>query len=65
MVLRILQGAGLEQDADGVRVRLGDGTRAHANWLVACDGAGSAVRRLCSIGFGGSSSVSTTSQRWA
>ncbi len=52
----ILYGAqvvGLEQDNDGVRVRLADGTTERASYVVGCDGAHSTVRRLLGIGFAG------------
>jgi 3-(3-hydroxy-phenyl)propionate hydroxylase len=39
----------------GVRATLDDGERVTASWVVGCDGAGSAVRRLAGIGFEGSS----------
>jgi len=43
----------IEQDADGVHVRLADGTEADARWLVGCDGGRSLVRRQLGIGFPG------------
>ena len=52
----ILYGAqvvGLEQDNDGVSVRLADGTTERAGYVVGCDGAHSTVRRLLGIGFAG------------
>jgi 2-polyprenyl-6-methoxyphenol hydroxylase-like FAD-dependent oxidoreductase len=44
---------GLEQDDDGVSVRLADGTTERATYLVGCDGAHSSVRGLLGIGFAG------------
>jgi 2-polyprenyl-6-methoxyphenol hydroxylase-like FAD-dependent oxidoreductase len=44
---------GLEQDSDGVNVRLADGTTERAGYVVGCDGAHSAVRRLLGIDFVG------------
>lgn len=44
---------GIEQDRDGVSVRLADGTLLRSRWLVACDGGRSLVRRLLKIGFPG------------
>jgi 2-polyprenyl-6-methoxyphenol hydroxylase-like FAD-dependent oxidoreductase len=44
---------GLEQDAGGVTVRLADGTTQRAGYVVGCDGAHSAVRRLLGINFVG------------
>jgi 2-polyprenyl-6-methoxyphenol hydroxylase-like FAD-dependent oxidoreductase len=44
---------GLEQDSDGVSVQLADGTTQRAAYLVGCDGAHSAVRRLSGINFVG------------
>src|ERR1700722_17104896 len=46
---------GVEQDEDGVRVELADGTRLRSRWLVGCDGGRSLVRRLLGIGFPGES----------
>ena len=43
----------IEQDADGVHVRLVDGTEVDARWLVGCDGGRSLVRRQLGIGFPG------------
>ena len=43
----------VEQDDDGVRVRLADGTTVDARWLVGCDGGRSLVRRQLGIGFPG------------
>lgn len=44
---------GLEQDADGVRVELADGSVLRSRWLVGCDGGRSLVRRLVGIDFPG------------
>ena len=44
---------GLDQDSDGVNVRLADGTAERAGYVVGCDGAHSAVRRLLGIDFVG------------
>jgi 2-polyprenyl-6-methoxyphenol hydroxylase-like FAD-dependent oxidoreductase len=44
---------GLEQDSDGVNVRLADGTTERAGYVVGCDGAHSAIRRLLGIDFVG------------
>ncbi len=44
---------GLEQDRDGVSVRLADGTSERARYVVGCDGARSTVRRLLRIEFAG------------
>ena len=52
----ILYGAevvGLEQDGQGVSVRLADGTVERAAYVVGCDGAHSTVRSLLGIGFEG------------
>ncbi|MCX7522689.1 FAD-dependent monooxygenase [Microbacterium sp. STN6] len=40
---------GLEQDAGGVTILLADGGRLRADWLVACDGLHSRVRRLAGL----------------
>ena len=45
----------VEQDADGVSVRLDDGSRVRASWLVGCDGASSPVRTLLGVPFEGTS----------
>jgi 2-polyprenyl-6-methoxyphenol hydroxylase-like FAD-dependent oxidoreductase len=45
--------AGLEQDDDGVTVELADGQRLRSRYLVGCDGARSAVRKLLGVGFPG------------
>lgn len=47
------QVVGLEQDRDGVSVRLADGTSERAAYVVGCDGAHSTVRRLLGIEFAG------------
>ncbi len=44
---------GLNQDADGVSVELGDGTHLRAGYLVGCDGGRSTVRKLAGIAFPG------------
>jgi 2-polyprenyl-6-methoxyphenol hydroxylase-like FAD-dependent oxidoreductase len=44
---------GLEQDEDGVTVRLADGSEQRARYLVGCDGAHSAVRTALRIDFAG------------
>jgi 2-polyprenyl-6-methoxyphenol hydroxylase-like FAD-dependent oxidoreductase len=44
---------GLTQDADGVTVDLGDGTSLRTKYVVGCDGAHSAVRRLVGVDFVG------------
>jgi 2-polyprenyl-6-methoxyphenol hydroxylase-like FAD-dependent oxidoreductase len=54
--VHIMRGAevvGLNQDADGVTVDLGDGTALHTQYVVGCDGAHSAVRRLVGVDFVG------------
>lgn len=43
----------LEQDADGVTVRLADGAEHRARYVVGCDGAHSAVRASLGIDFAG------------
>jgi 3-(3-hydroxy-phenyl)propionate hydroxylase len=66
--VRTVWGKGVErfdQDGSGVRALLksaGDGSRetVRARWMVGCDGAGSWVRQLLGIEFGGS----TFRQRW-
>jgi 2-polyprenyl-6-methoxyphenol hydroxylase-like FAD-dependent oxidoreductase len=45
---------GLTQDADGVTVALGDGAALRTKFVVGCDGAHSAVRRLVGVDFVGS-----------
>ena len=42
--------AGLQQDSEGARVELDDGTTAHSRLVVAADGAGSPTRTLAGIG---------------
>ena len=44
---------GVEQDDDGVKVELADGTRLRSRWLVGSDGGRSLVRRLLGIDFPG------------
>lgn len=44
---------GLEQDPDGVRVTVADGSQWRAAWVVGADGAGSTVRRAAGIDFPG------------
>lgn len=54
--VRVVRGAelvDLQQEADGVRVSLADGDRVRAQYVVGCDGAHSAVRRLVGIDFVG------------
>ncbi|MBP2325946.1 2-polyprenyl-6-methoxyphenol hydroxylase-like FAD-dependent oxidoreductase [Kibdelosporangium banguiense] len=54
--VEIVRGAevvGIEQDADGVTVKLADGGIERARYLVGCDGAHSAVRQLVGIDFAG------------
>lgn len=51
---------GVEQDSDRVTALLDDGRRVTAQWLVGCDGAGSAVRAAAGIGFPGE----TFTQPW-
>ncbi|HEY3555929.1 MAG TPA: FAD-dependent monooxygenase [Kribbella sp.] len=53
VVRRGVELTGLEQDATGVDATFGDGTSIRADWVVGCDGARSAVRRLTGIGFPG------------
>ncbi|MCD1144919.1 FAD-dependent monooxygenase [Kocuria sp. LUK] len=53
---RVRRGAevvGLDQDDDGVVIRLADGTHEECRWLVGCDGGRSTVRRLLGVGFPG------------
>lgn len=45
---------GLTQDAKGATIELSDGTALRARYVVGCDGAHSAVRRLAGIDFVGS-----------
>lgn len=51
---------GVEQDDDGVTVELAGGERLRARYLVGCDGARSAVRKLLGVGFPGEPSRSET-----
>jgi len=44
---------GLDQDDDGVTVRLADGGQLRSRYLVGCDGARSTVRKLLGVGFPG------------
>lgn len=48
---------GVEQDADGVTVRLAEGPPLRADWVVGCDGAHSTVRQAAGIDFPGVSVV--------
>jgi 2-polyprenyl-6-methoxyphenol hydroxylase-like FAD-dependent oxidoreductase len=43
----------LQQDKDGVTVVLGVGESVRTQWVVGCDGTGSATRKLAGIGFPG------------
>jgi 2-polyprenyl-6-methoxyphenol hydroxylase-like FAD-dependent oxidoreductase len=52
--------AGFEQDNDGVTVELTSGERLRAGYLVGCDGARSAVRKLLGVGFPGEPSRNDT-----
>jgi 2-polyprenyl-6-methoxyphenol hydroxylase-like FAD-dependent oxidoreductase len=52
-VMRGAEVVGLKQDADGVTVDLGDGTTVRTKYVVGCDGAHSAVRRLIGVDFVG------------
>ncbi|WP_328474954.1 rifampin monooxygenase [Actinoplanes sp. NBC_00393] len=51
---------GFEQDADGVTVELADGEQLRSRYLVGCDGARSAVRKLLGVGFPGEPSRNET-----
>lgn len=51
---------GLEQDDAGVTVELSDGERVRSRYLVGCDGARSAVRKLLGVGFPGEPSWTDT-----
>ncbi|QOV41336.1 rifampin monooxygenase [Streptomyces ferrugineus] len=51
---------GLEQDAEGVTVRLADGAQLRARYLVGCDGGRSTVRKLLGVGFPGEPSRTET-----
>ncbi|HEX8103280.1 MAG TPA: FAD-dependent monooxygenase, partial [Solirubrobacteraceae bacterium] len=56
-------GCGVERlhaSPSSVFARLSTGQNVQVGWVVGCDGARSAVRRLCGIGFGGS----TFAQPW-
>lgn len=50
----------IEQDDEGVSVELSDGERIRARYLVGCDGARSAVRKLLGVGFPGEPSRADT-----
>ncbi|MCW2556698.1 MAG: 2-polyprenyl-6-methoxyphenol hydroxylase-like oxidoreductase [Mycobacterium sp.] len=52
-VVRGAEVVGLNQDANGVTVDLGDGTSLSTKYVVGCDGAHSAVRRLVGVDFVG------------
>lgn len=52
-VIRGAEVAGLEQDGDGVDIALANGDRVRAGYVVGCDGAHSAVRRLLDVDFVG------------
>ena len=52
-VMRGAEVVGLKQDADGVTVDLGDGATVRTKYVVGCDGAHSAVRRLIGVDFVG------------
>ncbi len=52
--------AGVEQDDEGVTVELADGERLRSRYLVGCDGARSAVRKLLGVGFPGEPSRTET-----
>ncbi|MGW5446158.1 rifampin monooxygenase [Streptomyces asiaticus] len=45
--------AGLEQDDEGVTVKLADGEQLRSRYLVGCDGGRSTVRKLLGVGFPG------------
>ncbi|MFB9238259.1 FAD-dependent monooxygenase, partial [Plantactinospora siamensis] len=51
---------GVEQDDDGVTVELAGGERLRTRYLVGCDGARSAVRKLLGVGFPGEPSRTET-----
>jgi rifampicin monooxygenase len=51
---------GLEQDDEGVTVELANGERLRSRYLVGCDGARSAVRKLLGVGFPGEPSRNET-----
>ncbi|GIM93951.1 FAD-dependent monooxygenase [Paractinoplanes toevensis] len=52
--------AGLEQDDEGVTVQLAGGERLRSRYLVGCDGARSAVRKLLGVGFPGEAARNET-----
>ncbi|GAA1599536.1 FAD-dependent monooxygenase [Kribbella hippodromi] len=52
-VCRGLELTGLEQDETGVRATFSDAAEIRAGWVVGCDGARSAVRKLAGIEFPG------------
>jgi 2-polyprenyl-6-methoxyphenol hydroxylase-like FAD-dependent oxidoreductase len=52
-IVRGAEVADIKQDADGVTVELADGGLERARYLVGCDGAHSAVRRLIGVDFTG------------
>lgn len=52
-IIRGAEVVGLEQDRDGVRLTLADGAGVRARYVVGCDGAHSAVRRLLGVDFVG------------
>ncbi|MGW6277168.1 FAD-dependent monooxygenase [Kribbella sp. NPDC055071] len=51
---------GVEQDEDGVAVRINDAQEIRADYLVGADGGRSAVRKLAGIGFSGTAATLTT-----
>jgi 2-polyprenyl-6-methoxyphenol hydroxylase-like FAD-dependent oxidoreductase len=50
---------GLDQHPDGARVKLEDGQHVEARYVVGCDGAHSAIRKLSGIDFPGTSTTAT------
>ncbi|WP_256451404.1 rifampin monooxygenase [Amycolatopsis sp. CA-230715] len=52
--------AGVEQDDEGVTVELANGEKLRSRYLVGCDGARSAVRKLLGVGFPGEPSRTET-----
>ena len=52
-VERPLELSGLVQDADGATATFADGRSLRARWVVGCDGAHSAVRKLADLAFPG------------
>jgi 2-polyprenyl-6-methoxyphenol hydroxylase-like FAD-dependent oxidoreductase len=52
-IMRGAEVVGLNQDSDGATVDLGDGTALRTQYVVGCDGAHSAVRRLVGVDFVG------------